>query len=111
MAVQKGDVIDESTKSDETCRLAIKVIEGGAGFTKVNCCGLELTDANRTVSFDESKERFAGEKATAGIIIDESKNYPNSCGLKVEIVGGGGGFGSISCCGNELTIENDAVTS
>ncbi|HEB12738.1 MAG TPA: hypothetical protein ENI11_03570 [Actinobacteria bacterium] len=109
MAIQKGDIIDEVKKSEESCRVAIKVLDGGAGFESVNCCGLELTDAEKTDSVDSSVDRFAGDKAKPGIIIDESKNHPNACGLKVEIVGGGKGFSSISCCGNELTIDNDAV--
>ena len=109
MGVQKGDIIDESKKSLDSCRLAIKVIEGGAGFTKVECCGLELTEADKVESADDSVERYAGESAKPGVIIDESKNHPNSCGLKVEVLGGGGGFKSITCCGNELTIEQDAV--
>ena len=109
MAIQQGDMIDESKKSMESCRLAVKVLEGGAGFAKVNCCGLELTEADKVDSLDNSVERYAGESARPSVIIDETKNYPNSCGLKVEIVGGGGGFKSITCCGNELTIEQDAV--
>jgi len=109
MAIQKGDIIDESKKSLESCRLAVKVLEGGGGFAKIDCCGLELTEADKVDAVDETTERYAGEAAKPGIIIDESKNHPNSCGLRVEIVGGGGGFKSITCCGNELTIEQDAV--
>ncbi len=109
MAVQKGDVLDEAKKSQETCRVAIRVLEGGAGFEKLNCCGVEVTETEKVDSFDESTERSPGESAKPGVIIDESKNNPNACGLKVEILGGGGGFQSISCCGNELTIEKDAV--
>ncbi len=109
MAIEKGDVIDESKKSQESCRLAIKVLEGGAGFSKIDCCGLELTDADKVDAADTSIDRFPGDSAKPGVIIDESKNYPNSCGLKVEITGGGGGFASISCCGNELTIAKDSA--
>src|SRR3990172_9489345 len=109
MAIQKGDVIDESKKSLESCRLAVKVLEGGGGFASVNCCGLELTETDKVNMVDGSVERYSGEQAKPGIIIDESKNHPNSCGLKVEIVGGGGGFKSIVCCGNELTMENDTI--
>ena len=109
MGIQKGDIIDEAKKSQESCRVAVKVLDGGAGFSSVNCCGLELTDADKTDSLDSSVDRFAGDTAKPGIVIDESKNYPNSCGLKVEIVGGGKGFSSVSCCGNALTIDNDAV--
>ncbi len=109
MAIQKGDIIDEAKNHEESCRVAVKVLDGGAGFSSVNCCGLELTDADKTDSLDSSIDRFAGDKAKTGVIIDESKNFPNACGLKVEIVGGGKGFSSVSCCGNELTIEKDAV--
>lgn len=109
MAIQKDDIIDESKKSMESCRLSIRVLEGGGGFSHVNCCGLELTDADKVDAADAAVERFAGEQAKPGVVLDESKNYPNSCGLKVEILGGGGGFKSISCCGNELTIEQDTV--
>lgn len=109
MAIQKGDILDEAKKSDQTCRVAVRVLEGGAGFQKMDCCGIEVTEAQKTDSLDESVERFAGDSPKTGIIIDESKNHPNSCGLKVEIVGGGGGFQSITCCGNELTVEKDAV--
>ena len=109
MPVEKGDVLDESKKADQSCRVAVRVLEGGAGFAKMNCCGMEITEAERADSVDESVERFAGDSAKPGTIIDESKNNPNSCGLKIEIVGGGGGFESITCCGNTLTVEEDAV--
>ena len=109
MGLQKGDVLDEAKKGGQSCRVAIRVLEGGAGFTKVNCCGLEITEAEKADSVDASIDRFPGESAKPGVIIDESKNNPNSCGLKVEIAGGGGGFESITCCGNTLTVENDAV--
>lgn len=109
MPVQKGDVLDEAKKADQSCRVAVRVLEGGAGFSKMNCCGMEITEAEKTDSVDESIERFAGDSGKPGVILDESKNNPNACGLKVEIVGGGGGFESISCCGNTLTIENDSI--
>jgi hypothetical protein len=109
MSIRKGDVIDEAGKSLDSCRLAVKVLEGGGGFVSLNCCGLTLTEADKTVEVDQTVERYAGETAKPGVVIDESKNYPNACGLRVEIVGGGGGLKSISCCGNELTVEADAV--
>ncbi len=109
MSVQPGDVIDEAKKADQSCRVAVKVLEGGAGFEKINCCGVEVTETHKTDSLDASVDRFPGDSGKPGVILDESKNNPNSCGLKVEIVGGGGGFESISCCGNTLTIENDSI--
>jgi hypothetical protein len=109
MSIQKGDIIDESAKSLDSCRLAVKVLEGGGGFASINCCGLELTEAGTAAEVDLSIDRFPGERAKPGVVIDESKNYPNACGLRVEILGGGGGLKSISCCGNELTVEADAI--
>jgi hypothetical protein len=44
-----------------------------------------------------------------GDIIDERKRHPESCGLVVKIMGGGGGFEKILCCDHELT-EEDVVT-
>jgi len=41
-----------------------------------------------------------------GDIIDEKKNHPDSCGLKIKILNGGAGLQKIICCGNELTEED-----
>lgn len=107
MSVEKGAIFDEAVKSDQTCRLVAKVLDGGAGFEKIDCCSVELTSDDVVQSYDQSLERFsAGQK---GKIIDESKNHPNSCGLKLEILEGGAGLKSVSCCGNTLTLENDTV--
>ena len=45
-----------------------------------------------------------------GDIIDEHKQYPDSCGLVVKVMNGGEGFEKIICCGHELT-EEDVVPS
>ncbi len=109
MPVAKDDVIDEAKKSAKSCGLVIKVLEGGAGFSKIDCCGLEISENEKTGSPDASIDRYAGEKVKRGLIIDENKNYPGTCGLKVEVVEGGNGFKSITCCGNELTAEKDSI--
>ena len=82
MGLQKGDVLDEAKKGGQSCRVAIRVLEGGAGFTKVNCCGLEITEAEKADSVDASVDRFPGESAKPGVTIDESKNNPSSCGSR-----------------------------
>jgi hypothetical protein len=41
-----------------------------------------------------------------GMILDEKKLYPNSCGLRVMIMEGGAGFQEIICCGHSLTFTS-----
>ncbi len=41
-----------------------------------------------------------------GDILDEYKRFPDSCGLVVKVMSGGGGFQKILCCGHELTEED-----
>jgi hypothetical protein len=41
-----------------------------------------------------------------GMILDEKKLYPNSCGLRVMIMEGGAGFQQIICCGHALTFTS-----
>jgi len=107
MAVKKGDWIDEAKNHEgESCAVLIEVLEGGAGLEKVICCGYELTDQD-VVSDPKATGRAQGKAAP--FIIDESKNNPNSCGLKIRVVDGGAGFDKVYCCGNELTPERDAV--
>ena len=45
-----------------------------------------------------------------GDIIDERIRHPDSCGLVLKVMSGGGGFEKIVCCGHELTLE-DVVPS
>ena len=106
MGVESGDVLDESKRYDESCRLVVEVLEGGAGFSKISCCGNEMTAEDIVEAAADVDRADLEEKE---IIIDESKNNPESCGLKVKVKGGGAGLQSISCCGNELTIDKDAV--
>lgn len=70
------------------------------------CCGYDLGERDLVEGFDQSIQRAEGKTIKPGAVIDESKNHPNSCGLIVEVLGGGAGFKEIVCCGNVLT-END----
>ncbi len=40
-----------------------------------------------------------------GIILDEKKQHPDSCGLRVMIIDGGAGLQEIICCGHSLTLK------
>ncbi|HKR79804.1 MAG TPA: hypothetical protein VJR69_08895 [Nitrospira sp.] len=105
MGVKKGDLIDERKRHPDSCGLLLKVMGGGEGFEKVLCCDHELTDADVVPSLVSSKGRKRGEMP-AGIILDEKKLYPDSCGLRVMIMDGGAGFKEIRCCGHSLTVSS-----
>lgn len=107
MPVEQGNIIDESKNNPQSCQLLVRVIDGGAGFESIDCCGNTIT-ASDLVGSIEHGNRAVGE-IPKGTIIDESKNHPNSCGLKMEIVDGGAGLATINCCGNKLTAANDSV--
>ena len=106
MGVKPGDIIDEKKNYEQSCGFVATVTEGGAGFEKVLCCGYDLDERDLTEAWDESIDRFEGNVIKSGVIIDESKNHPNSCGLKMQVLAGGAGFKHVVCCGNVLT-END----
>lgn len=105
--VQKGDIIDEGKSYSESCRLVVEVLDGGAGFSQIDCCGNTLTAED--VAGEVAEMERVGSDEVKEVIIDEGKNHPGSCGLKVKIRGGGAGLQSITCCGNELTVSKDAV--
>lgn len=104
MGVKKGDLIDERKRHPDSCGLVVKVMGGGEGFEKIICCDHELTDADVVPSLVTSKGRKRGEMP-AGIVLDEKKMYPDSCGLRVMIMDGGAGFKEIRCCGHSLTVS------
>ncbi|MFQ5575292.1 MAG: hypothetical protein ACE5E0_06700 [Terriglobia bacterium] len=108
MSVKPNDLIDEKKKHDQSCRVLVKVVSGGAGFESISCCGNELT-AEDTVEAAQDTARSTGSQAGPGLVIDESKNHPESCGLKIEVLDGGAGLEVISCCGNKLTADKDSV--
>lgn len=105
--VDQGNIIDEAKNNPQSCQIVARIKEGGQGFESIECCGNTLTAAD-LVDAVEQGTRTSGD-VSQGTIIDESKNHPNSCGLKLEIVEGGAGLAKINCCGNELTIENDSA--
>ncbi len=108
MSLTKGDMIDERKNYEQSCGIVVRVTEGGGGFEKMVCCGYDLDERDLADSYDKSKERFEGKIVKKGAVIDESKNHPDSCGLKMEVLAGGAGFKHVVCCGNVLT-ENDIV--
>lgn len=108
MTLKNGDILDEKKKNGQNCGIAVKVLSGGGGFEKMVCCGGEVTEANKVSRYDAAASRHEGKDVKKGTIIDEKKRNPNSCGLRVEVLGGGAGFKEIVCCGNTLT-EKDVV--
>lgn len=108
MAVKKGDILDEKKNYEQSCGIVVEVLNGGAGFQNMVCCGYDLGENDLVGSFKDSSGRIEGKTIKKGAVIDENKNYPNSCGLIVEVLAGGAGFKEISCCGNTLT-EKDVV--
>lgn len=108
MGLKPGDIIDEKKNYEQSCGIVTKVLEGGAGFEKMVCCGFDLDERDLVEGYDETLQRAEGNEIKKGVIIDESKNYPNSCGLKMEVLAGGAGFKHIVCCGNVLTERDIA---
>ena len=105
MGLKKGDIIDEHKRHPDGCGLVLKVMGGGEGFEKVNCCGHELTEDDVVSSVIRSRGRKRG-KLLAGVTIDEKKTNPDSCGLRVMIMDGGAGFKEIICCGQPVTAKS-----
>ncbi len=110
MTLKVGDIIDENKNNPQSCRITVQVLSGGQGFQKMLCCSNEVTEKDVAKEFDKTVERYKRDTVHEGVIFDEKKNHPNSCGLKVEVLGGGAGFKKIICCGNELD-EKDIVKS
>jgi hypothetical protein len=105
MGVKKGDLIDERKRHPDSCGLVMKVMGGGDGFEKIVCCGHELTELDVVPAMASAKGRKRGQLAT-GVVLDEKKPYPDSCGLRVMIMDGGAGFKEIRCCGHSLTVSS-----
>jgi hypothetical protein len=106
MALKKGDIIDEYKRFPESCGLVVKVLAGGKGFHKILCCGHELTEADVVPERVKKSGRKMAQKGV-GIIIDEKKSYPDSCGLRLVIIDGGQGLQRIDCCGHSLTLADE----
>jgi hypothetical protein len=106
VALKKGDVIDEYKRFPDSCGLVVKVMAGGEGFCKIVCCGHELTDQDIVPQRINKGGRKMGQKGV-GIIIDEKKSYPVSCGLRLMIMDGGQGLQFLECCGHSLTLADE----
>ena len=106
MGLKKGDIIDEYKRHPDSCGLVVKVIGGGDGFTKIVCCGHELTEADVVAAPIKKYGRKMGQKGV-GFIIDEKKSRPTGCGLRLMIMDGGQGLQHMECCGRTLTLADE----
>jgi hypothetical protein len=104
MALKKGDIIDERKRFPDSCGLVVKVMGGGEGFEKIRCCGHELTEEDIVTEMGSPLGRRRGPIAL-GLMLDEKKFHPQSCGLRVMVIDGGEGFQDILCCGHSITIS------
>jgi hypothetical protein len=101
MALKKGDIIDEHKRYPDSCGLVLKVMHGGEGFEKILCCGHELTEEDVVHSLNQGRGRKKG-RLLPGMPIDEKKVAPDSCGLRLMVMGGGEGFQEVICCGHSI---------
>jgi len=106
VALKKGDIIDEYKRFPDSCGLVVKVMAGGEGFEKIVCCGHELTADDVVTEKIKKGGRKMGDKGV-GVIIDERKSHPTSCGLRVMILDGGQGIQQMECCGHSLTLADE----
>ena len=106
MALKKGDIIDEFKRYPDGCGLVVKVMSGGDGFTKIVCCGHELTEEDVVPAQIKKYGRKMGQKGV-GFLIDEKKSYPEACSLRLLIVDGGQGLQRVECCGHSLTLADE----
>ncbi len=101
MGLKKGDIIDEWKRYPDSCGLVVKVMGGGDGFTKIVCCGHELTAEDVVTAPVKKHGRKMGEKGV-GFVIDEKKSHPASCGLRLMVMDGGKGLEQVECCGRPI---------
>ena len=106
MPLKKGDIIDEFKRYPDSCGLVVKVMGGGDGFTKIVCCGHELTEADVVPAPVKKHGRKMSQKGV-GFIIDEKKSHPTGCGLRLMIMDGGHGLQHMECCGRTLTLADE----
>jgi hypothetical protein len=106
MGLKKGDVIDEFKRHPDSCGLVVKVMSGGDGFTKIVCCGHELTEEDVVPAPIKKHGRKMGPKGV-GFIIDEKKSSPTGCGLRLMVMDGGHGLQHMECCGRSLTLADE----
>ena len=104
MALKKGDILDERKRFPESCGLVVKVMGGGEGFEKILCCGHELTEEDRVPTLERMRGRKKGQ-LPVGVVLDEKKSFPDSCGLRMMVLDGGAGFQEIRCCGHSVKMR------
>lgn len=102
MALKRGDILDERKRFPESCGLVVKIMSGGEGFQGIMCCGHELTEADLVPEILPSRGRKKGQ-LLPGAMLEEKREFPNSCGLRVLVLDGGAGFEGVACCGHTMT--------
>lgn len=104
MALKKGDILDERKRFPDSCGLVVKIMGGGEGFAKVVCCGHELTEDDLVTEIADSRGRKKGQ-LPPGSMLEENRQFPGSCGLRVLVIDGGAGLSGIHCCGHVMTAD------
>lgn len=102
MGLKKGDILDERKRYPDSCGLVIKLTGGGDGFQKIRCCGHELTEDDLVPDVLSSRGRKKGA-LLPGAMLEEKRQFADSCGLRVMVLDGGAGFEGIECCGHTIT--------
>ena len=102
MAIKNGDILDERKRFPESCGLVVKCAGGGEGFQKIRCCGHELTEEDLVPDIIPSRGRKKGP-LLPGAMLEEKRQFADSCGLRVMVIDGGAGLQGIDCCGHTIT--------
>ena len=102
MAIKKGDILDERKRFPDSCGLVVKVAGGGEGFQKILCCGHELTEEDVVSDIISSRGRKKGA-LLPGAMLEEKRQFPDSCGLRLMVIDGGAGLQGIDCWGHSIT--------
>jgi hypothetical protein len=103
MAIKKGDILDERKRFPDSCGLVVKCTGGGEGFRKIFCCGHELTEQDLVPDILPSRGRKKG-RLLPGAMLEEKRQFPDSCGLRIMVLDGGAGLQGIDCCGHTITV-------
>ena len=104
MAIKKGDILDERKRFPDSCGLVVKCTGGGEGFKKIFCCGHELTEEDLVPEIMSSRGRKRGG-LLPGAMLEEKRQFPDSCGLRLMVMDGGAGLQGIDCCGHLITAS------
>jgi hypothetical protein len=102
MALKRGDILDERKRFPDSCGLVVKIMGGGEGFQAIVCCGHELTEEDMVPDMLPSRGRKKGP-LFPGAMLEEKRQFPDSCGLRLLVLDGGAGFQGVACCGHTMT--------